>query len=64
MWVFTQDGFISVVNNGHVKGKLTARARDRQSLALLAEIADTEIVHTTNTDYPYRTYVTREQYTE
>jgi hypothetical protein len=64
MWVFTQDGFISVVDNKHVPGKLTARARDRQSLALLADIAGSEIVQTAKTDYPYRTYVTREQYIE
>jgi len=64
MWIFTQDGFISAVDNGHVPGKLAVRARDKQSLAMLADIAQTEIVESKKTDYPYRVFVTREQLSE
>ena len=64
MWVFTQDGFISVVDNHQRKGFLTARSRDRQSLIAIAEIADCEIEFTPMRDYQYRTFVTREQYSE
>jgi len=60
MWVFSQDGFISVVDNGIKPGLLAARARDRQSLAVLAEMAEEEIEFTPSRDYQYRVYVTRE----
>ena len=63
MWVFTQDGFISVVDNNQVPGKLTVRARDRESLQLLADITEQKIVELPNRDYEYRVYVTREEFT-
>jgi hypothetical protein len=64
MWVFTQDGFISAVDNGYVPGKLAVRARDKQSLQLLSTVTGEEIIKLTHTDYPYRTHVTKEQFTE
>lgn len=64
MWVFTQHGFISAVDNNHVPGKLAVRARDKESLELLADLAEVEIVSSTRSDYPYRVYVTREQFIE
>lgn len=63
MWIFTQDGFISVVDNNQVEGKLTVRARDKESLELLAGITGQEIVELPNRDYEYRVYVTREELT-
>lgn len=62
MWIFTQDGFISAVDNGHVKDKLAVRARDKASLELLAALTGQEINHSHNTDYPYRVYVSREDF--
>lgn len=64
MWVFTQDGFISAVDNGHVPDKLTVRARDKQSLALLADITQQEIKQSTKSDYPYRVYVTKAEFSD
>ena len=65
MWVFTQDGFVSAVDNKQVEGKLTVRARDRQSLETLADLAGTEIVESPPyRDYEYRVHVTREQFSE
>lgn len=64
MWVFTQDGFISAVNNGQVPGKLAVRARDKVSLELLAAFTEQDIQKSTNTDYPYRVFVTKEQLAE
>lgn len=64
MWVFTQDGFISAVDNNQKPGLLTVRSRDRQSLVMLAEIAETSIEFTPGRDYQYRTFVTREAFTE
>ena len=59
MWVFSQDGFISAVDNGVKPGYLAVRARDRQSLVPLSELAEAEIEFTPNRDYQYRVYVTR-----
>lgn len=64
MWVFTQTGFISVVDNNQREGYLTARSRDRQSLNTLREIADSPIEFTPMRDYQYRTFVKREHLTE
>lgn len=60
MWVFTQDGFISAVDNKVKPGLLAVRARDRQSLEALSEMAGSEIEFTPRRDYQYRTYVSRE----
>lgn len=64
MWIFTQDGFISAVDNGHVPGKLSVRARDKQSLELLAALTQQDIKQSTKSDYPYRVYVTREEFSD
>jgi hypothetical protein len=65
MWVFTQDGFVSAVDNKQVEGKLTVRARDRLSLETLADMAETEIIESPpHRDYEYRVFVTREQFAE
>lgn len=64
MWVFTQDGFISAVDNRHVPGKLSVRARDKRSLMMLAELTEQEITQSANTDYPYRVYVTRQEFAD
>ena len=64
MWVFTQDGFISAVDNNHVPGKLSVRARDKISLTFLADITNQEIKQSKNSDYPYRVYVTREEFAD
>lgn len=60
MWVFTQDGFISAVDNKAKPGLLAVRARDRQSLEAISEMANSEIEFTPQRDYQYRTYVSRE----
>jgi hypothetical protein len=64
MWVFTQEGFISAVDNGHVPGKLAVRARDKKSLRLLADLTQQDIKQSVNSDYPYRVYVTKEEFTD
>jgi|694.fasta_scaffold76474_6 hypothetical protein len=62
MWVFSQDGFISAVDNGAKPGYLAVRARDRKSLVPLSELAESEIEFTPSRDYQYRVYVTREMF--
>lgn len=64
MWLFTQDGFISAVDNKQVPGKLAVRARDKKSLELLADLTRQEIIQKMDTDYPYRVFVTKEEFQE
>lgn len=64
MWIFTQHGFVSAVDNGHVPGKLAVRARDKRSLELLADITNQEIRQSERSDYPYRVYVTKEEFSD
>ena len=57
MWIFTETGFISIVRKPEHPGVLTVRARDRQSLELLAAKAGVEVKRSPNGDYPYRVFV-------
>ena len=57
MWLFTNTGFVSAVSNGK---DLIIRARDKESLAPIAESAHVEIIATPTNDYPYRVFVTHE----
>lgn len=62
MWVFTPEGFISAVDNRVKPGFIAVRARDRQSLEALSQMADTNIEFTPQRDYQYRVYVTKEMF--
>jgi hypothetical protein len=64
MWIFTQDGYISAVAKGPADRPIVARARDRQSLELLAEMTSSEIKFSPTGDYQYRVFVTREELTQ
>ena len=55
MWLFTNTGFISIINKN---GAFEARARDLKSLQPLAQFADTTIIKTPEADYPYRVVTT------
>lgn len=65
MWVFTQDGFISAVEDKQKNnGTIVVRSRDRQSLELISTLTGAEIHPSPGRDYPYRVFVTREQFAE
>ena len=57
MWIFTKDGFVSAVRKKEYPDFITVRARDRQSLTGLAELAEAEIAKSPDGDYPYRVFV-------
>lgn len=57
MWIFTQNGFISAVRTEVGSQDFIVRARDRKSLELIAEQAQTDIVASPLADYPYRVIV-------
>ena len=59
MWLFTQDGFISIVAHRRKHDVALVRARDAESLLPLVTYSDTpdlpnEIARTPDADYPYR----------
>lgn len=64
MWVFTQNGFVSVVNHDRDDEKLTVRARDIESLQDLAEMSGEPIESTPYRDYEHRIFVDREVYAD
>ena len=53
MWVFTETGFVSAVRKVDSPSKITVRSRDKQSLEVLAELSETEILETPFADYGY-----------
>jgi hypothetical protein len=59
MWIFTTEGFVSVVEKPG-ESELTVRARDRRSLAAFVDRAVVSVIETPMADYPYRVVVSRE----
>ena len=59
MWVFTNKGYISVVEDFSISGNLLVRSRNRGHLSALFPTA--EILQTSDADYRYRTSVPRDE---
>lgn len=59
MWIFTPEGFLSVVRNTreNEEDTLLVRARREAALSHLAEITHKVIIRTPDADYPYRLVV-------
>jgi hypothetical protein len=62
MWLFTTQGFISVVAHTGKPDTLLVRARDESSLLSLQGATGATLTHTPFADYPYRIEVLREAY--
>jgi formylmethanofuran dehydrogenase subunit D len=60
MWLFTTSGFISIVEKD--ANHLAVRARDSLSLSSLAQSYDVVIRKTPTADYPYRVFITKDQF--
>ena len=60
MWLFTSSGFISIVEKDAYH--LAVRARDSLSLSSLAQSYGVEIRSTPAADYPYRIFITKDQF--
>ena len=54
MWLFTSEGFVSVVAHSEKPDTLLVRARDEGSLLSLVEATGATLRHTPSNDYPYR----------
>lgn len=62
MWLFTSEGFVSVVAHSEKPDTLLVRARDEDSLLSLVEATGATLRHTPNNDYPYRIEALREAF--
>lgn len=62
MWVFTETGFVSAVRKHDRPDVITVRARDHKSLESLAGLTGAQIAKSPNGDYPYRLFVTVEDW--
>lgn len=54
MWIFSQTGFVSVVQHWDKPDILVVRAREKQSLSGLSAALGAPIVATPTNDYPFR----------
>jgi len=64
MWIFTQTGFVSVVRHYSQPEIVVVRARDRESLEVLATAAGVSVEQTPVNDYPYRVHVPQEDFSD
>ena len=62
MWLFSSEGFISVVAHTGKPDTLLVRARDEGSLLSLQGVTGATLKHTPSADYPYRIEALREAY--
>ena len=66
MWVFTETGFVSIVNHHEKKNNMLVRGRIKEDVIGFRDLSgSTNIVsHTPQNDYPYRTILTKKQVTK
>lgn len=62
MWIFNLDGFFSVVEKPDDNTMLQIRSRYRQDILRIANKFGAEVMETPNRDYPYRIYVSKQQW--
>jgi hypothetical protein len=62
MWLFSDTGFVSAVAHRDDPDRLVVRARDRASLAPLAQRTGNDILEGAGTDYRFRVVVGRAEY--
>jgi len=64
MWIFTQTGFVSAVRHYSRPETIVVRARDRESLEVLATATGLPVERTPVNDYPYRVHVPQEDFSD
>lgn len=64
MWIFTDTGFVSAVKKPQDGGLISVRARDKSSLKELISQTKAELINTPHGDYPWRIFITQEQFAE
>lgn len=64
MWIFTETGFVSAVQSSKNSETLSVRARDKASLASIAEASGQPIMRSPQGDYPYRVFVAQDAFAQ
>lgn len=64
MWLFSETGFVSAVEDRNNSKMFIVRGRDSRSLEPLAALAGTEIIESPHADYPFRVRVSRARFGE
>jgi len=65
MWLFTETGFVSVVQDRDDGNRMLVRARDKQSLRQIADWYGVDILDKVGrSDYPYRLFISRTQFVD
>ncbi len=64
MWLFTSEGFVSVVAHSGKPDTLIVRARDEDSLLSLVEATGATLRRTPNADYPCRIELVKQAFIE
>ena len=64
MWLFTETGFVSVVQDRDDSTKMWVRARDKQSLQPFVDVYGVEILNVGRSDYPHRVTISRTQFVD
>ena len=62
MWLFSETGFVSAVQDMSDSEIFTVRGRDRESLEPLSRLYKVKIRENEGTDYPYRVSVSKDQF--
>lgn len=64
MWLFSETGFVSAVQDRKDPKKFVVRGRDKKSLEPLAKFARAKVIEGGGTDYPFRVVVSRKKFGE
>lgn len=62
MWIFTESGFLSAVCDEPGSETVKVRARDLESLQILVQQTQSDVIKTPNADYPYRVIISKQEF--
>lgn len=64
MWLFLPDSFLSVVQDKDHPEALVVRARLEGDIEAVIPFAKGNVIFTTNSDYPYRVFITKKAFAD
>jgi hypothetical protein len=62
MWIFTETGFVSAVEDRHNPQNVSVRARDKVSLVAVSAATGEPILRSPDGDYPYRVFISKDAF--
>lgn len=64
MWIFTETGFVSAVEDAKDAQTVSVRARDKASLVAVSTATGQPVRRSPDGDYPYRVFVSKAEFAE